>query len=291
MLCRLYSEFYDSDIIIASPLGLRRVIGAPGDKKRDVDFLSSIEVVIMDHADVFLYQNWEHVRDAFAVLNALPSATHDTDFSRVREWNLAGLAKYFRQTIVFSSYMEADITHLMRKLCFNAAGGMLVRGTYAGSITRVVPTVRQAFQRITPTSLADADEARFAFFSARILPELMSGIADDAGSVRAHTLIYVPSYFDYVRLRNLLDAKELEFVTCSECVKKRTLPSWKAWTCLGVYKRFVCVLKSALVDLFRGVVIRASIWPPAFAYDAGIPTIRTSPDRVRAFSPGTPPSC
>lgn len=58
---KLYSDFYSADIIIASPLGLRTVIGAEGDSKRDFDFLSSLEVIIMDQTQQFLMQNWDHI--------------------------------------------------------------------------------------------------------------------------------------------------------------------------------------------------------------------------------------
>lgn len=213
---KLYADFYSADVIVASPLGLRRIMGGEGDKKRDTDFLSSIEVVVLQDAHVFLHQNWSHLVDVFALLNALPRSTGDTDFGRVREWDLAGAGKYYRQTLCFTSYMDASINHLMRRSCANLAGGILLRGLYSGTITRVVPSIRQVFQRIHSPSLAAADDARFAYFQDKILPELQAGVATETGAVLSHTLIFIPSYFDYVRLRNALDAKELEFVTCSE---------------------------------------------------------------------------
>ena len=51
---RLYSDFYHSDVIVTSPLGLRTVLGAEGESDRDVDFLNSIELLIVDQTDVFL---------------------------------------------------------------------------------------------------------------------------------------------------------------------------------------------------------------------------------------------
>lgn len=71
---RLFTEFYGSDIIIASPLGLRMSIEKEkyafhhrsstsivnSDAVRNFDFLSSIEILVADQVDCLTMQNWEH---------------------------------------------------------------------------------------------------------------------------------------------------------------------------------------------------------------------------------------
>merc|ERR1712071_258234 len=56
---KLYAGFYVSDILIASPLGLRTIID------EDSDFLCSVEVLIMDQTDILYMQNWDHVLQVF----------------------------------------------------------------------------------------------------------------------------------------------------------------------------------------------------------------------------------
>jgi hypothetical protein len=43
-------------------------------------------------------------------------------------WALAGLARHWRQTIVFAGAMSADVSRLLRKQCANTRGGLLLRG-------------------------------------------------------------------------------------------------------------------------------------------------------------------
>ncbi|KAI9003180.1 hypothetical protein BC832DRAFT_560139 [Gaertneriomyces semiglobifer] len=208
---KLFAPFYSSDIIIASPLGLRMVIGSEGDKKRDFDFLSAIELVILDHTDVFLMQNWEHTQHIFEHLNLIPKDPHGCDFSRVRSYYLDGKAKYVRQTIILSKFLSPQINALFNKWCKNGAGKVRIGKFHGGTISDVLVQVPQTFYRVPSSTPTDADDVRFQFFVDKILPSLRQSIVQ-----QKHTMIFVPSYFDFVRLRNWLNEHNWEFAALSE---------------------------------------------------------------------------
>ncbi|XP_065606711.1 U3 small nucleolar RNA-associated protein 25 homolog [Cyrtonyx montezumae] len=214
---RLYAPFYSSDIIIASPLGMRTVIGTEGEKKRDFDFLSSIEMLIIDQADIYLMQNWEHVLHLMRHMNLLPLDSHGVDFSRVRMLNLNNWSKYYRQTLLFSALPDPQINAVFNKHCFNYMGQVAVRNVpLCGSISRVVVQLPHVFRRIEAENLTSVIDTRFQFFIDKVLPEYRDAIM-------SHTLIYVPSYFDYVRLRNHFKKEELNFTHICEYSKKASV--------------------------------------------------------------------
>ena len=59
---RLYADFYESDIIVASPLALATKL-TEGEEEEGgaADMLSSIEVLLVARLDVLQMQNWAHV--------------------------------------------------------------------------------------------------------------------------------------------------------------------------------------------------------------------------------------
>jgi U3 small nucleolar RNA-associated protein 25 len=89
------------------------------DKHRDYDFLSSIEVVILDQADVYLMQNWDHLQILFENMNLIPQKPRSTDFSRVRTWYLNKWAKFYRQTLIFTALLTAEINALFHRFCYS----------------------------------------------------------------------------------------------------------------------------------------------------------------------------
>ena len=192
---KLYSPFYESDVIVASPLGLRLLI----EKEHEHDYLSSMEVVMVDQMDVMLMQNWDHVRFILACVNQIPKEAHDTDFSRVRPWYLDGHASLLRQTILFSAFDAPEFRQLFHSL--RNVGGK-VRTTALGpddvpSMSLVPPGVRQTFFRFECSNPQSEGDQRLTAFKERILSLLKKSAVS-----ASHTMIIVPSYFDFVRLED-----------------------------------------------------------------------------------------
>lgn len=201
---KLYSTFYNSDIIFASALGLRRAIETGDKKKRgDHDFLSSIEIVIMDQADATLMQNFEHAEFVFDHLNLQPKDPHGCDFSRVRSWYLDGHAPNLRQTIILSAFLTPKINSLYYKHMRNIAGRLRYTPDYtSGLIESLSYGIKQTFMRFdSPSHLTDPD-ARFKYFHSSILPSISRLPKPATGGVGV--LVFIPSYLDFVRVRNSL---------------------------------------------------------------------------------------
>ena len=213
---KYFSQFYNSDIIFASPLGLRMAIGSEEEKKVDFDFLSSIELVIVDQADALLMQNWEHVEYIFEHLNIQPKDAHGCDFSRVRNWYLDDQAKYFRQTIILSAFNTPELSELFRNYCNNWAGKVRIQKEYHGTLLQMLGhKTKQTFSRFEPPSIQEDPDSRFAYFTKAVIPTLTKNPKDSAG-----TLIFIPSYLDFVRVRNYFAnnsaVESLSFGTISE---------------------------------------------------------------------------
>ena len=196
---KYFSQFYNSDIIFASPLGLRMALEGTGDKKGEYDFLSSIEMVLVDQADALLMQNWDHMEYIFEHLNLQPKEAHGCDFSRVRNWYLDNNAKYFRQTITLAAFNTPELNTMFYNQSKNWAGKVKINASYSGAIQELGLKVKQTFSRLESPTFAEDPDARFTYFTTAIIPSLTRRTKDSTG-----TVVFIPSYLDFVRVRNYL---------------------------------------------------------------------------------------
>ncbi|KAL7549351.1 hypothetical protein ACHAWF_012623 [Thalassiosira exigua] len=217
---KLFADFYRSDIILASPVGLKMAItkndnddGEEGEGESDVDFLSSVDVCFVLQSDVLLMQNIDHANAVLESLNQQPTKVADVDFSRVRNYFLEGQAARWRQLIVVSQFADPYVMSAFRRHAKNVEGRMTIRQKVpaddASICSVAVRRLRQVFQRVACQTASKAGTERLRYFADHILPKLLR-------SKQTRTLIYIPSYFDFVAVRNLLLKREASFVSVSE---------------------------------------------------------------------------
>jgi U3 small nucleolar RNA-associated protein 25 len=141
-------------------------------------------------------------------VNNMPTRPRDADFSRIRQWALDGRMRLFRQTVVLSAHKRADALSLFRGTTNRSGRVRIMPSPKAdGSMSDVALSLRQRFLRVDGvTNPGDAPDRRFEEFMTKVLPELRS-------AVDCQALVVVPSYFDFVRVRNALVALEADEVT------------------------------------------------------------------------------
>ena len=196
---QVYSHVLNSDILICSPLGLRKRMEKNGDCSVA---LSSVEMCVIDEAHVLLMQNWQHVSSVLEATNSKPRDTTEglSDLNRVFAWALNGKSVQHRQSVVLSNVAHAMISATFRSFS-NSTGKVLVqRAEEPGVLQRVTTQLRQHFVRVAVTDLQAADDERFRFFTEKLFLQKIHPLLER----NVRIILYIPSYFDYVRIRNFL---------------------------------------------------------------------------------------
>lgn len=212
---KIFSKYDQSDIIVASALGLRTSI-EENLKKDKIDFLSSVEILAIDQADAIAMQNWDHIHFILNHVNHLPADASKCDFSRVRNWYLDENMPYLRQNIVTTSFMFPSVKSLFSKNFQSVQGRVILKPEYTGIISRCSPGATHVFERVDVQSLLQLPEARFAAFMESVLPQLLE--RHESG-----TLIFVPSYFDFVKIRNHFEEQNVPFAGLDEYTSTKNI--------------------------------------------------------------------
>ena len=245
---KLYSPLEHSDIIVASPIGLMKLYdkignGGGDSNKRDAkgnlkakgkqdgmknNFLSSIEITILDKAEGMMMQNWDNVTTILNKhLNQTPKDFMDVDFSRVRMWAINGQSEYVTQLMTFAKFNTPEMTAVVKRSKNLLAGcstyiamentSVVDKTNYSmyqmGVINRQ-ERLKQVFTRfdVDMSIITQEPDKRLEFFKNVILPQILN-----KSSYKYGTLIYIPSYFDYLRLKKYLkESSGVSFVAIDE---------------------------------------------------------------------------
>jgi U3 small nucleolar RNA-associated protein 25 len=198
----VYTHVLNSDLIVCSPLGLRRRVSKDADV---LVSLSSIEVAVIDQASTLMMQNWEHVVELMKLTNKMPSDTTEglSDLRRVYPWALEGKASEHRQTVAISSIAHATINGFLRVGCHRGNRGFAKMNCdqVPGVLPVITHGIRQHFMRFKCDSLASLDDTRMEYFKNVVFPSQVKPLVDR----NVHTILLVPSSFDFFKVRVFLD--------------------------------------------------------------------------------------
>ena len=245
---KLYTPFDESDIIIASPLGLKLAKPSDSDKSfkntKVYDFLSSIEIFLMDFSEVFIYQNLEHLNEILSFLNKPPKNNQNiVDINRIKENYANNFGEYLRQNIIISQFKCLDIDVAINDICKNINGKILLDGPYENQINLIKNEfaekykflnssnyeIRFEFKILRDFKEKEDFEEKFNYFSKNIWQNLYE-------SFEKHTIIFVASTFDYMILKYFFKKKSKSVCFISEDTDKRDWQRNRLFFEQGKYK-------------------------------------------------------
>eukprot|EP00798_Chlamydomonas_sp_ICE-L_P009960 gene9960-7836_t len=211
----------------------------------------SIEILVVDRADVMTMQNWSHVDGVLQQMNQLPKEQHGTDIMRVREGVLSGHASHYRQTILLSSFQSADMNALFSRQCTNYQGrcsNCLSASTAAArqmqqmmllnpklfdpNLRPSALRVQQMFERFRSSSPTDTADACFLHFNSKstLLVQKMfecfpsSSPTDTADARFLHfnpkSTLQVQQMFERFPSSSLTDAADAHFLHFNQHVQQ-----------------------------------------------------------------------
>ena len=246
---RMYSDFYQSDLIIASPLGLRLIMEKSSSTRSvNYDYLSSLEIVYLHQTDVMILQNSNHIDFVLKYCNQTPVVDHGVDFERIRPYFLEeNVSKRHRQVIISSQFNDPIIQSIYRQYGCSKSGQLRLRKHYnQGSIEKVSSKVKQIFNIIPTTTKELEDNKRFDYFMNKILLHIIQ-------LKQKRTLIVTPSYLHYVRIRNDMIKKDVNACYICEYSRESEISRSRSRFFQGYHD---VLLYSGRLHFFRRFIIR-----------------------------------
>jgi hypothetical protein len=163
---KLYQPFEESDIILASPLGLKLA-------DKVYDFLSSIEILLLDFSETFIFQNLEHLEEVFSFINRPPKNNQNiVNINRIKDNVKDNKLGLLRQNIIISHYKSLDIELLVKKYCNNIEGIYTMNEHYKNIISdlnlKEGKEIKFEFKMLKAPNDADIFDYKFNYFTKNV---------------------------------------------------------------------------------------------------------------------------
>ena len=200
----LFHQMSKSQLVIASPLSLFL--------HDDTDFMSSIEVLVLDSLDVLLMQNADRLLQLVAMLNRLPQKVTGTDWSHLRLYCADKQQAKMRQNVSYASVLMPEMHHLLTRSA-NVRGQLLVRPMMYPPL--LLPGLERSFKRLPCSDVRHIGDALEKCFRDKLF-FLIKQWRSESSECAKRTLVYYISSYRFLQARKMLEDNMVGFLELSD---------------------------------------------------------------------------
>ncbi|KAH0796001.1 digestive organ expansion factor [Histomonas meleagridis] len=200
----LFHQMSRSQLVIASSLSLFL--------HDDMDFMSSIEVLILDSLDVLLMQNSDRLLQLISMLNKLPQKVTETDWKHLRLYCTDKQQHKMRQNIIYSSVLTPEI-HNMFSRFENIRGQILIRPKKYPPL--LLPGLERNFKRLSCANIKNIGDTIERCFREKIF-FLIKQWRSEPEEVAKRTIVYFVSTYRFLQARKMLEDNMIGFLELSD---------------------------------------------------------------------------
>jgi U3 small nucleolar RNA-associated protein 25 len=207
----LLTNATDSDIHFLSPHAIQSYIKKTKEAKGHckLNFMSSIEILLLDSVNIMARQNWQTVLDCLEIINGFPESQGRTNIMHIHDRCLLGVSRHFRQTLMLSDFPTMEMYALLTSYCVNHSGIRKFRLKNSGIKKNLDKLKVKIFKQIYASSIFSMANDRFNYFKTEIWPQIND-------STNNGQLIFTRSYFEFARIHHFLKDQDASFTSISE---------------------------------------------------------------------------
>ncbi|OHS95474.1 hypothetical protein TRFO_38426 [Tritrichomonas foetus] len=201
----LFQGIAKSQLVIASPLALSLF--------EEKNFLSSIEILVLDSIDVLTMQHSDRLAQIILQLNTLPKTVDQTDWSRLRPYCANNNHRKMRQNIGYGAILSPEIFNQYQKF-ENIRGQLIIRpliyprALQSGEFERT-------YKKMNSGSIDKIGEAIYKTFKEKLFPLIKQWRSEDE-NVAKRTIIYFVSSFRFFQARKMLEDDLVNYLELSD---------------------------------------------------------------------------
>lgn len=224
----------------------------------NLNFLSSVEVLVLDFADWLETQNQKTLQSLVAKVNCpLKNVSSAHDWSRLRRYYSEGGAAPMRQTI-YNATVFTPIGFSLFNNQKNARGHIAIRPMFYPPLSK--PTLF----RIQVEQHDEIQDAISRVFAEHLMPQIQRWRADDINPGR--TVIYFTSSYAFIMCRHILEKTFVQFLELGDGAlgdQKKMLSAFgeDENAVLLITERYYFAYRPHIRDVERAVFIQPPTYP------------------------------